>query len=78
MLVISRKLDEKVVINGNIVVTVLGMDRGKAILGIEAPREIPVWRSELLTEGLPSNVKPRPAPERSFERWADQGSKEAS
>lgn len=51
MLVLSRKLGEKIVINSNITITVIDIDRGKIRLGIEAPREIPVYRQELLIEG---------------------------
>lgn len=48
MLVLSRKLGEKIVINDDITVTVVDIDRGKIRLGIEAPREVPVFRKELL------------------------------
>ena len=47
MLVLSRKLGEKIVIAGNIVVTVVELGGGKVRLGIDAPREIPVDRWEL-------------------------------
>jgi carbon storage regulator len=48
MLVLSRKLGEKICIGENICITVVDIDRGKIRLGIEAPREIPVFRQELL------------------------------
>jgi carbon storage regulator len=48
MLVLSRKLGEKICIGENICVTVVDIDRGKIRLGIEAPREVPVFRQELL------------------------------
>ncbi len=47
MLVLSRKLGEKIVINGNIVVTVVKIDRNQIRLGIEAPHEVPVYREEI-------------------------------
>ena len=37
MLVLSRKLNEKIVIDGGIVVTVVKIDRNQVRLGIEAP-----------------------------------------
>ena len=49
MLVLSRKLGEKIYINDNICITVVDIDRGKIRLGIEAPREVPIYRQELLT-----------------------------
>ena len=52
MLVLSRKLGEKVWIGKNICITVVDIDRGKIRLGIEAPRDIDVFRAELL-EGNP-------------------------
>jgi carbon storage regulator len=47
MLVLSRKLNESIVINENIVVTVLGVQGDRVRLGINAPGEIPVHRQEL-------------------------------
>ncbi|HEX8201346.1 MAG TPA: carbon storage regulator, partial [Isosphaeraceae bacterium] len=37
MLVLSRKLNEKIVIDGEIVVTVVKIDRNQVRIGIEAP-----------------------------------------
>jgi carbon storage regulator len=48
MLVLSRKQGEKIVINDNISITVVEIDRGKIRLGIEAPRDVPIFRQELL------------------------------
>jgi carbon storage regulator len=48
MLVLSRKLGEKIYIGENICITVVDIDRGKIRLGIEAPRNVPVFRQELL------------------------------
>lgn len=47
MLVLSRKLGEKIVIGDNIVVTVVKIDRNQIRLGIEAPHEVPVYREEI-------------------------------
>ena len=47
MLVLSRKVNEKIVIDGNIVVTVVKIDRNQIRLGIEAPSHIPVLREEI-------------------------------
>jgi len=47
MLVLSRKPNESVFINENIVVTVLSIQGDKVRLGIEAPREMPVYRQEV-------------------------------
>lgn len=48
MLVLTRKVDEEIVINDNITITVVSIDRNKVRIGVVAPREISVYRSELL------------------------------
>ena len=48
MLVLSRKLGEKIFIGENICITVVDIDRGKIRLGIDAPRNVPIYRQELL------------------------------
>ena len=60
MLVLSRKLGEKICIGENICITVVDIDRGKIRLGIEAPREVPVFRQELLPNkpGAPVTASP--------------------
>ncbi len=60
MLVLSRKLNEKIVIDGGIVVTVVKIDRNQIRLGIEAPsrvRAYSVKRSPDLHDG-PRRTKP--------------------
>ena len=50
MLVLTRKLQEKITIAGNITVTVLRVKGQTVRIGIEAPREIRVVRGELPPE----------------------------
>jgi carbon storage regulator len=47
MLVLSRKKDERIVIGGNIVITVIDVRGDKVRLGIEAPHDVPVHRQEV-------------------------------
>jgi carbon storage regulator len=47
MLVLSRKLGEKIVIGDNIVITVVKIDRNQIRIGIEAPQKVPVYREEI-------------------------------
>lgn len=47
MLVLSRKLGEKIVIGDQIVVTVVKIDRNQIRLGIEAPQDVAVYREEI-------------------------------
>jgi carbon storage regulator len=47
MLVLSRKKNESIVIDDNIVITVVEVRGDKVRLGIQAPRDVPVHRSEV-------------------------------
>ncbi len=48
MLVLTRKIDQGIVIAGNIYVRVLGVERDRVKIGIAAPTDIPILRQELL------------------------------
>ena len=48
MLVLSRHQDEAIVIDGRIKITVVEIRGNKIRLGIEAPRDVAVWREELV------------------------------
>lgn len=52
MLVLSRKLGERIMIGDTITITVVDIDRGKIRLGIECPREVAIYRQELLPAGV--------------------------
>ena len=47
MLVLTRKLMEKIYIGEEICVTIVRLEGGQVRLGIDAPRDIPVVRAEL-------------------------------
>jgi carbon storage regulator len=47
MLVLSRQVDEKIIIGDTIVITVVEIRRGLVRLGIDAPRNVPVHREEV-------------------------------
>ncbi len=48
MLVLSRKRDESIVIDGGIVITVVDIRGDKVRLGIVAPSTVPVHRKEVM------------------------------
>lgn len=50
MLVLSRKLNQAIMIGDDVRVIVVSVDRDQVKLGIEAPREIAVHRSEVYEE----------------------------
>ena len=47
MLVISRRLDESLLIGDDVVVTILGIKGNQIRIGVQAPDEIAVYREEL-------------------------------
>lgn len=51
MLVLSRKIRERIIINGNIVVSVDRIKGNRVSIGIVAPPEVPVVRGELQESG---------------------------
>ena len=50
MLILTRKIDQAIVIQGNITIMVLGVERDRVKLGIAAPADVAVLREELITE----------------------------
>lgn len=48
MLILSRKVDEQIVIGEAVTIRVLGMKGGEVRLGIEAPDSVKILRGELV------------------------------
>lgn len=48
MLVLSRKQQESIVIGDNIKITVVAVQGDKVKLGVEAPKDVLIFRSELV------------------------------
>ncbi len=62
MLVLSRKKNESIVINNDIIVTVVEIRGDKVRLGIVAPKEVPVHRQEVYDAIHGKNSSEPPAP----------------
>lgn len=76
MLVLTRRVNESIVIDGNIIVTLLGIEGDKVKLGIAAPRSISVFRQELhdgiqAQEALQSKLAGEATPPESFKALRD-------
>lgn len=67
MLILSRKLDEQIVIGGGITITVVSIRGGKVRIGIEAPPNVSIQRPEAVEpragalEAEPHDPDARPA-----------------
>lgn len=80
MLVLSRKIGEKLVIDGNITVVVQKVSGNRVTLGVEAPDSVRIVRGELLSPmgsdrpNADASIAPaglgKPAPRSSSEQLA--------
>jgi carbon storage regulator len=48
MLVLTRKINEKIVIGNSVTITVVRIDKNQVRIGIEAPGDVPIYREEIL------------------------------
>lgn len=63
MLVLTRKLNQSIVINNNIAIKVIEIKDGNIKLGINAPKEIPIFRQEIFEEIQTENKRAAQLPE---------------
>lgn len=50
MLVLARKIGEKIILNDNIEITILDSNQNSVRIGINAPKNVTVYREELYRE----------------------------
>ncbi|MCL1905658.1 MAG: carbon storage regulator CsrA [Clostridiales bacterium] len=75
MLVLSRKINETILIGDDVKVTLLAVDGDKIKLGIDAPRHIKIFREELLRATIDTNKQALKAPMVTFDLSALRGKK---
>ena len=57
MLVLTRKVGERIVIDDSIIVEVLEVQGNRVRIGIQAPQGVTILRQELLSRGQPAAPK---------------------
>jgi carbon storage regulator len=58
MLVLSRKLNQAILIGEDVRVVIVSIDRDQVRLGIEAPRSVPVHRAEIVRPDASEESRP--------------------
>ena len=67
MLVLSRKINETILIGDDIRVTLLGIEGDKIKLGIDAPKSTRIFREELIEATRSTNKEALNAPNVTFD-----------
>lgn len=70
MLVLTRKLNQEIVIGDDIRITIVAVGGDQVKLGITAPRSVPVHRLEVYQERRLDHRAEGPAPQRVLEKAA--------
>jgi carbon storage regulator len=62
MLVLTRRIDERLLLGDDITITIVSIQGNAVRIGIEAPRNVPIIREELQgkTPGQPADSRPNP------------------
>jgi len=75
MLVLSRKANQSIMIGTEIRILVVGVDRDQVKLGIEAPKDVPVHRSEVFADiHRTEHIRPPEAGDLGPEQRSGEGS----
>jgi len=48
VLLLSRKCGQSIIINDDVVVTVVAVDRNRVQIGVQAPGYVPIFRQEII------------------------------
>lgn len=50
MLALARKVNESIIVNDNIEITILEVKGDQIKIGIDAPKSVPIYRKEIYTQ----------------------------
>jgi carbon storage regulator len=70
VLILTRRPEESIVLDGGIRITILQADSGSVRIGIEAPPEVGIFREELLERIAKENQRARIDPGEAFKYLA--------
>ena len=62
MLILTRKLEESITIGNQITISILEVKGNQVKLGIKAPKDIAVYRTEIFENILKENIKASNSP----------------
>ena len=57
MLILTRKIGESLIIDDQVTVTVMGMKGNQVRLGIDAPRDVRIYREEIFPRDASDKVR---------------------
>lgn len=57
MLALARKINESIVINDNIEITILEIKGDQIKIGIDAPKSVPIYRKEIFKQIQDANTE---------------------
>ena len=63
MLVLTRKTDESITIGHSIIISILEVKGNQVKLGVKAPKDIPINRTEVYEKIMSENIKASQAPD---------------
>ncbi|MCX7714792.1 MAG: carbon storage regulator CsrA [Clostridia bacterium] len=72
MLILSRKKNQQILISGDIAITIIDIENDKVKLGIEAPKDIKVFRKELVDGVKISNMESSAVSMENFEKFKEK------
>lgn len=66
MLVLTRRIDERLLLGDDIAITIVSIQGNSVRIGIEAPRSVPIIREELQGKapGAATDTRPKPKDDR--------------